>query len=377
MIHALLRIVTSCLFEMIVAFAIGTQALMPGATPVLDKYLLNGYPKGRGISHLSKWLALEEMTLRAVLRILVLIVASKCFACGNDSKKASVIAGDMDSGVSGTTEVCDGVDNDGDGMIDEMPDATKATWTPITSGTAIMPRFFVFKSKTAIYGVDENVGQLIKWDGEKWNAVTQSTGLGGSGKIAPFFVVSSDNLFYGLREENTGQYKNLVKWTPDTWSAIPKFDTGTLSAPYFDLRGQNFVFGIGNDKGVYKFNGTSWSAISSGAVIDDFFHAENPAAPEIYAVKFTAPSTYENLYKYVSNTGWVLFREFAGKPFFEFVSADEIYMIGRSDEAVYRVSAAASVAITAGLSGMRTFHRVCDAEVYAIDTMGNVCWFHE
>ncbi len=298
--------------------------------------------------------------VRAVIGSLMLAAS----ACGDDSNKNPT-----DSGLA-NIEVCDGKDNDGDGMVDEIPNAAKAKWQPITSGKALARRFFTFKTRNEIYGVDGSTGQVVKWDGAAWSTLTKEDGLGGSKQIGPYVHVDPSGTFYALQRENNATYSRFVKWDGAQWVDVGATGGGAFSSPYFVLKAENNIYGVGTDNHIYK---SAWTSLTP-ALVDDFFSFVSDT--EIYGVNDTGTSPDKKLYKFSAGQ-WALLRDFAAKSFFQFVSADEVYMIGHTDSAVYRVGNADSVQITTGLDGALTFHRVCDAEVYTIDPQGNVCWYHE
>ncbi len=129
-------------------------------------------------------------------------------------------------------------------------------------------------------GISAN--RIAKWDGSSWSALGSPTN-GVSGGTTPIEVnvlaVSGSNLYVGGRFTSAGgnSANNIAKWDGTSWSALGSPTNGvsvgsTQSVNALLVNGSDLYVGGGFSaaggvaaNGIAKWDGTSWSALGSGA----------------------------------------------------------------------------------------------------------------
>ncbi len=119
---------------------------------------------------------------------------------------------------------------------------------------------------------------IAKWDGSAWSALGDGINGGGSPEVAALSFDASGNLYAAGYFSSAGGVaaRNIAKWDGRAWSALDSGITLCEDCEIYDLAadhagnlyvGGNF-FKAGNVSvnNIARWNGSSWSALGSGAI---------------------------------------------------------------------------------------------------------------
>jgi len=208
------------------------------------------------------------------------------------------------------TEVCDGIDNDCDGDIDEG--VTDGSWIKIGESMDSIyaggNELYAIDSGSVIYHYDGTssswtkigeYGKMLAVDGSgqaydqsrsgsiwKYDSKTnEGTQIGSDGKL---LAVSHSGQLYGLTSDG-GIYQ--YNGTPNDWTKIGS------SGETIAAGGSDLLYGLTADGGVYQYNGTpnEWTKIAidpAKSVIDPAKSIAVDCSGQLYGIGAEVPGTY-------------------------------------------------------------------------------------
>jgi len=132
---------------------------------------------------------------------------------------------------------------------------TGSTWGPMTSNTTSRLHAVWGSASDDVFAVGEG-GTIIHWDGDSWDPMLSGT----TTVLRAIWGTASDDVFV------VGESGVTIHWNGTTWSPL-----GTLPSSYgfgglWGTSSSNVIaVAYSNSAVVYRWNGTAWLDISSGA----------------------------------------------------------------------------------------------------------------